>query len=107
MRDAPGWSASADLHHLGYAALDSHIKAMEVAYGSLVHFVWQPCGATLGRFPITSPPSGPPGDLPGLLLRRELLGGVPPLKFNVRRLEGVGVSRMALFPFLGHGTDHH
>lgn len=42
MRDAPGWSASADLHHLGYAALDSHIKAIEVAYGSLVHFVWQP-----------------------------------------------------------------
>ena len=107
MRDAPGLTSSADLPYLGYAAQDSHIKAIEVAYGSLVHFVWQPCGATLGRFPITSPPSGLPGDLPGLLLRRELLGGVPPLKPNVRRLEGVGGSRMVRFPFLGHGTDHH
>ncbi len=78
MRDAPGLTSSADLPRLGYAAQDSHIKAIEVAYGSLVHFVWQPCGATLGRFPITSPPSALPGDLPGLLLRRELLGGASP-----------------------------
>ncbi len=66
------------LPRLGYAVQDSHIKTMEMAYDSLVHLVWQPCGATLGMFPITSPPSALPGDLPGLLLRRELLEGCLP-----------------------------
>lgn len=42
------------------------------------HLGWQPLGATLGRFPISSPPSALPGNYPGLLLRRELLGGVSP-----------------------------
>jgi hypothetical protein len=107
MRDAPGLTSSADLPRLDYAAQDSHIKAIQVTYGSLVHFVWQPCRVTLGRIPITSPPSALPGDLPELLLRRELLGGAPPHNFNIRRLEGVGGSRMVLFPYLGHGTDHH
>jgi hypothetical protein len=39
MRDAQGLTSSADLPRLGYAAQDSHIKEIEVAYGSLVHFV--------------------------------------------------------------------
>ena len=36
----------------GYAAQRSHFKTWGIAYSSLVHFGWQPFGATLGLFPI-------------------------------------------------------